>query len=162
MANAIRKKIFTSTYTETDLIDEFKFRFPFFIPIYNGAQQDITDTVLSLEVDIAILLLPEGMACYFDAGELRRIVQYMLAHLLAYAGISNTKGVNNNGTAFVSLMRLASSKSADGLSISYTDIAEMKGNNFANLLQFLSTTSYGQKVAIWIAKMNGSVGVYAA
>lgn len=83
----------------------------------------------------------------------------MTAHHLAYANIRK----NNGGAdAYKNLVRLAASQSADGLSISYVEIAHMHGDAFASLTDWLNTTYYGRIVIMFIEKMNGSVGVYAA
>jgi hypothetical protein len=135
-----------------DWVAAFKTNFPEFKVILDANSVDVTDQVLIYNLNIAMDMLPQGISGRFNATTLTRITDYMVAHLLTYFDV-----INNFGQ-IVGLMRNASNMAADGLSISYSDIAKMRNDQFASLNDFLNITSYGKVVAVYIGKITGSSG----
>ena len=135
-----------------DWVAAFKTNFLEFKVITDGTGADVTDQVLIYNLNIAMDMLPQGISGRFNSTTLTRITDYMVAHLLTYTDV-----INNYGQV-VGLMRNASSMSADGLSISYSDIAKFKNEQFSSLNDFLNITSYGKVVAVYVGKIMGSSG----
>jgi hypothetical protein len=135
-----------------DWVAAFKTNFPEFSVITDANSVNVTDQVLIYNLNIAMDMLPQGLACRFDSTTLTRITDYMVAHLLTYFDV-----INNFGQV-VGLMRNSSSMAADGLSISYNEIAKYRNDQFSSLNDFLNVTSYGKVVAVYVGKITGSGG----
>jgi hypothetical protein len=135
-------------------IVDFKVKYPEFAVIKNSDDEDITNTILTQYVDLAMNLLPQGAVSYFTRERLVLVVDYMVCHLLQYFDILN------NYEQVKSLLRATSSMSANGLSLSYSEVARLRGDMFNTLNEFLNTTAYGKMVTIWLNQMAGSAGGY--
>ena len=144
-------------YTHDDWKNNFKLNklFKGLIPLYDENNIDITDEMLLSLLEIAEGILPQGLVSYFSDAEMIQILNWTVAHLLDYYDFKNDYSETKT------LIRNASSKSADGLSKSYQDIAKMKGGEegmFPSLNDFLNTTGYGRLVCPYLERMAGSVG----
>lgn len=115
---------------------------------------DITSSVLSELLDVALKILPQGIIEYHDAPTVTKAVDYTVAHLMAYFDYKDSYGEAS------AMIRNASSRSADGLSISYSEVAKLKGDMFPSLNDYLNTTPYGRIVCLYIEKMAGSPGAF--
>jgi hypothetical protein len=135
-------------------IENFKINFPEFKEFKNGEGTDITDTVLTYYLFLAMDLLPQGAIEYFTQDRLAKVVDYMVAHLLQYYDILNSYDSTK------SLMRTTSSMSANGLSISYSEVTKLRGEMFPTLNDWLNTTAYGKSVTVFLNQLAGSVGGY--
>lgn len=135
-------------------LTDFKTNFPEYSVIEDENGTDVTNTVLTRYLDIAMDLLPQGAVTYFTQTRLIKVVDYTVAHLLQYFDVLN----NYDGVK--ALMRVTGSMSANGLSISYEGIAALRGDMFSSFNKFLNTTSYGQMVTVWLNTMAGSAGGY--
>ena len=137
-----------------DWIQDFKTNFPQFATITDQSGADVTTTCITYYLYLAMDLLPQGAIEYFTVPRMAKVVQYMVAHLLTYHDV-----LNNYGNV-TSLMKTTSSMGANGLSISYGEIAKLRGEMFATLNDFLHTTAYGLEVSVFLNQMAGSVGGY--
>jgi hypothetical protein len=138
--------------TVADWIANFKINFPEFATITDNNGNDVTSATLTYYLYLAMDLLPQGAIEYFSVPRMTKVVDYMVAHLLQYYDILN------NYSSAKSLMRTTSSMSANGLSISYSDIAKLRGEMFSSLNDFLNATAYGRTVSIFLNQMAGSCG----
>lgn len=136
--------IFTSTYTTDDFITDFKARFSEFA--------SVDDNDLENFISVACDILPSGLPDYFDSDVIINILMFAVAHLCAYFDITNMSG------EVKTVLKNASSMSANGLSISFTDVAKLRGDFFNAMNDFFSTTSYGRLVCVYLGKIAGSVG----
>lgn len=135
-----------------DWITNFKTNFPEFAVIKDSTGTDVTTTVLTYYLYLAMDMLPQGAIEYFSVPRMTKVVDYMVAHLLQYYDILNSYDETK------SLMRTTSSMSANGLSISYNEVAKLRGDMFATLNDFLNTTAYGKTVSVFMNQMAGSAG----
>lgn len=135
-------------------ITNFKVSYPEFSVIEDEQGSDVTNTVLTQMVDLAMNMLPQGAVEYFTQERLWLVVDNMVCHLCQYFDIINKYGQAK------SLLRATSSMSASGLSISYTDFGHLRGDMFASLNEFLNTTAYGKIVSVFLNQMAGSCGGY--
>lgn len=138
--------------TLADWLIDFKAYFPEFSEITDSEGTDVTNTALTYYLDLGTNMLPQGAIEYFTTDRLVTVVNYMVAHLLAYYDVLNAYDTTK------SLIRTTSSMSADGLSLSFNEVAKLNGDTFSTLNDFLNTTSYGRTVAVYLDQMAGSVG----
>jgi hypothetical protein len=135
-----------------DFIVQFKTLFPEFVPILNESGADVTDATITTYLDIAMDMLPQAIITYLSQTSVNNLVLYTTAHILSYYNVKD--GYAEART----MIRNATSMSADGLSVGYESIAKLKGDMFPSLNSFLNTTAYGRGAALWLEKMSGSVG----
>jgi hypothetical protein len=133
-------------------VTDFKSLFPEFVPILNESSVDVTDATITTFCYLATDILPQALVTYLSETSMSNMVMYMTAHLMSYYNVKD--GYADART----LIRNATSMSADGLSVGYEGIAKMKGDMFPSLTDFLNTTAYGRMVALYLEKMSGTVG----
>lgn len=138
---SLKGYIINDEYTETNFKTDFHAKFPEFTSIDS-------DPLLDLSCDI----LPYGLSDYLEVASVRLCVFYTVAHLCAYFDLLNA------ANDVKSVLRNASSMTASSLTISYSEIAKLKGEIYSNLNDFLHTTSYGRLASLYLEKIVGSPG----
>jgi hypothetical protein len=112
--------------TLADIRNDLKTQFPPFA--------SLTDDVLDRYIDLSFCNVPSGFVnCGFDCAY--KAFLYGLAHNLAY------NNVLGGESSIPSIKKNASSKSADGISISYDN--NISKGVAPNIYNYFSTTSYG-------------------
>lgn len=133
-------------------IVQFKHRFPEFAEIKDEDGNDVTDAAITKYLYLAMNMLPQGMIEYFTRCRLSHLMEYMVAHLLQYFDVLNSYDQTKK------LVKNTASMSADGLAISYTEVAKLRGDMFPSLNDFCNTTAYGRVVAVYLNQMVGTTG----
>lgn len=154
----IEQYVFNTTYTKAQWISAFKasklFQGPF--PIMNGST-DVTDDILSGVLEVAMQILPGGIIDYQNVDSMKNVLNYTVAHVLTFFDYKD------DYAEVKSLVRNASSRSADGLSISYQEVSKMKSADtemMSSLNDFFNTTPYGRMVCLYLEQMVGPVGAF--
>jgi len=136
----------------SDWVVNFKALIPYFAPILDQNGNDVTDATIETYLNLAMDMLPQGAVEYMCRTTLANALYFTTAHLLTYFNVKDGYAEQ------APLLKNATSLSANGLGIGYEGIAQLKGEMFTSLNDFLNTTSYGRMAVVWLEKMSGPVG----
>lgn len=138
---------------KADWIVSFKALFPGqFDPILDDSGVDVTDATIEVYLDLTMDLLPQNAVCYLSRSSMQNLLFFATAHMLTYNEVKD--GYSESKT----LLKNASSMGAPGLNIGFQEVAKMKGEMFATINDFFSTTAHGVQALTWLGKMSGTVG----